>query len=693
MLQWMPIKLISILKAATLTTLFLLVPILTAVKIEDARFCQSKIGTVFCTPNTVQAQSVADPTSELQAGVQIIEQPLGLPATDIRLIVARIIRAALGLVGIVVLVLMLYGGFLWMTAGGNEEQISSAKKVLLNTAIGLAIILSAYAIASFVISRLVGATTGVEDGSDTIFGAPVSQNFSGSGALGQIVKDHYPARDQTDVPRNVRIVVTFRRPLKVDSFVDDTTGDGVFGNCRTTVENWYNDCDRLKSVDDNFINIKRADNGEKIFGAVVLASATTEDGITGVYSIMVKPIINAGIPDGGYLGSPTEAVSYIVHLGAGMLLDDPANNNPSAFQSQILGNNYYEWQFGNSTALDTAPPFVTNVFPARAAAEASNSVIQINFSEPVDPVGIQGNFNANPDFYYLDGQNIFLKSNNSTVPLGSFSLTNGYRTLEFTPSRECGRNACGGKIYCLPVCDKPGATCAEDDYEVLVRAARVLNPGSFAAQPFSGVSDLAGNALDGNQNNVANTAPSTLPIFPNQKQPDNFFWDFKINNRVDATAPYIQVVLPGRDAQYITRNQELSMVFNKRMRAEPMYDIVIEEHPPQVIPIWRVPLTSFNADDTTYTRINHGPFLDGVRQYYFPVVSSTVEDVHFNCFYPGKGPDEAVNLGGISSPECNEANPQNCCQVITAQNGAFCCNGTAGAGILACLDYLRTNSL
>lgn len=675
MLQWMQIKFISIFKAATLTTLFLL-----------AVFC-------FLAPRAAQAQSVADPGSELRTGVQIIEQPLGLPATDIRLVVARIIRAALGIIGIVVLVLMLYGGFLWMTAGGNEEQISTAKKVLLNTVIGLAIILSAYAIVSFVISQLVGATTGTGSAPDAGFGAPVSQNFSGSGALGQIVKDHYPARDQTNVPRNVRIVVTFRRPLKVDSFVDDTTGDGVFGNCRTTVENWYNDCDRLKSVDDNFINIKRADSGEKIFGAVVLASATTEDGIAGVYSIVVKPIINSGIPDGGYLGSPTEAVSYSVRLGAGMLLDDPANDNPSAFGSQILGNNYYEWQFGNGTALDTAPPRVIDVFPARGAAEASNSVLQINFSEPIDPVGIQGNFNTNPDHYYLDGQNIFLKSGNSTAPLGSFSLTNGYRTLEFTPARECGRNACGGKIYCLPVCDKPGATCTEDSYEVLVRAARVLDSSSFAAQPFSGVSDLAGNALDGNRNNIPNTATTTLPIFPTQKQPDNYFWDFKITNRVDATAPYIHAIVPGRDAQNISRYQELSMIFSKRMRAESIYGISIEEHPVQAIPIWRVPFTSFNADGTTYTRINHGPFLDGVRQYYFPVVSSTVEDVHFNCFYPGKGPDEMVNLGGITSPECNEANPQNCCQVITAQNRALCCNGSINTSIPACLDYLRANSL
>src|SRR5690348_11405079 len=93
-------------------------------------------------------------------GITPVGGALGLPTTDIRVVVARIIRTALGLLGIVALVLVLYAGFIWMTAGGNEERISQAKKILLNSVIGLAIIMSSYAIASFVISSLTGATTG-----------------------------------------------------------------------------------------------------------------------------------------------------------------------------------------------------------------------------------------------------------------------------------------------------------------------------------------------------------------------------------------------------------------------------------------------------------------------------------------------------------------------------------------------------
>ncbi len=74
--------------------------------------------------------------------------------------IARIIRVALGFLGIIFLVLILYAGFMWMTAAGNEEKISTAKKIMTAAIIGAAIILSAYAITYFVIDSLLVATKG-----------------------------------------------------------------------------------------------------------------------------------------------------------------------------------------------------------------------------------------------------------------------------------------------------------------------------------------------------------------------------------------------------------------------------------------------------------------------------------------------------------------------------------------------------
>ena len=96
----------------------------------------------------------------LDLGIKQVSSTLGLPTTDIRIVIAKIIKVALGLLGIVALVIMIYGGVVWMTAGGNEDKITTAKKVLINGVIGIAIILSSYAIVSFVMNKLVEATTG-----------------------------------------------------------------------------------------------------------------------------------------------------------------------------------------------------------------------------------------------------------------------------------------------------------------------------------------------------------------------------------------------------------------------------------------------------------------------------------------------------------------------------------------------------
>ncbi len=70
----------------------------------------------------------------------------------------RIINVALGLLGVIAVVIILIGGFKWMTAGGNEDKVAEARKMIFAGIIGLAIILSAWAIAKFVIQSLSQAT-------------------------------------------------------------------------------------------------------------------------------------------------------------------------------------------------------------------------------------------------------------------------------------------------------------------------------------------------------------------------------------------------------------------------------------------------------------------------------------------------------------------------------------------------------
>ncbi len=107
----------------------------------------------------VGTEALAQGPVDETAFQQFAEQA-GFAQADIRVVVARLIRTALSFAGVVLLGLIIYGGFLWMTSGGQAEKISKAKKVLVNAVIGMVIIMSAWAITTFVISSLVDAVGG-----------------------------------------------------------------------------------------------------------------------------------------------------------------------------------------------------------------------------------------------------------------------------------------------------------------------------------------------------------------------------------------------------------------------------------------------------------------------------------------------------------------------------------------------------
>jgi len=62
----------------------------------------------------------------------------------------RIIGVALSFVGVIFLILIIFGGFTWMMAGGNEDKVKKAKNLIGSAVIGLVIIFAAYAITAFI---------------------------------------------------------------------------------------------------------------------------------------------------------------------------------------------------------------------------------------------------------------------------------------------------------------------------------------------------------------------------------------------------------------------------------------------------------------------------------------------------------------------------------------------------------------
>ena len=80
-------------------------------------------------------------------------------------VIATVIKAVLGFLGIIFVIIIIINGFKWMTAGGNEDQVKEAKQSIKNATIGLIIVLMAYSITHFVFEALSqagggGGTTG-----------------------------------------------------------------------------------------------------------------------------------------------------------------------------------------------------------------------------------------------------------------------------------------------------------------------------------------------------------------------------------------------------------------------------------------------------------------------------------------------------------------------------------------------------
>ncbi len=73
-------------------------------------------------------------------------------------IVINLINWVLGILALVAVILVLIGGFRWMTAAGNEEKVEGAKKLLIAAVIGLVIVMAAWGISLYAVSVLADVT-------------------------------------------------------------------------------------------------------------------------------------------------------------------------------------------------------------------------------------------------------------------------------------------------------------------------------------------------------------------------------------------------------------------------------------------------------------------------------------------------------------------------------------------------------
>ncbi len=109
---------------------------------------------VGATPQVMCTTTKAEKSTERSSVT--FTNPLGT-VTKPQQLVGKIISAVLGIIGTIALLMFIYGGFIWMTAAGNEKKVSQGRDILIWAAIGMAVVFTSYAAVKFLISDVIGA--------------------------------------------------------------------------------------------------------------------------------------------------------------------------------------------------------------------------------------------------------------------------------------------------------------------------------------------------------------------------------------------------------------------------------------------------------------------------------------------------------------------------------------------------------
>lgn len=400
------------------------------------------LAVIFLLPELVSAQDTFG-VNRLTNGAA--GNALVLKAIPLEVTIARIINIVLGLLGIIATLIILLGGFIWMTSQGNSEKIDQAKKIIINGAIGLLIVMASWGIARWILDSAYDSFFGTGDGYEE------GAYEGGVGLGGSVLESHYPARNATDIPRNTNIYVTFKEPMDVRLFLAD---DSCPADNPCEVDNTYIKL-RVAGTQDDLANnelIVIYDTSQKMFEFNPYGDTNT------------------------HLGVDNGNVKYQ------MLLDSlETANGERAFPF----TGFYDWEFTVNNEIDLIPPTVVSVLPANGTNDnPRNSAVQINFSEAISPRFVTGVYDGNTNLF----TNIVLADTNGAIN-GEYKISNQYRTVDFLTDTICGQNSCGGEVTCLP-------------------GPRTLPPGITGiingnVADLNSVRDASGNVLDGDYDDIA----------------------------------------------------------------------------------------------------------------------------------------------------------------------------------------------
>ncbi len=509
-------------------------------------------------------------------------------------------------------------------------------------------------------------------------------------------------------PNKAQLFDNNNNPLGIADF--DVDGKAVFPNYLTFNSTVHNEGD---AWDINISPERLADSLS--INSTVYSFATS----TGANNILVPSPCNLN----------TQAINIQAKLSGDSNVNVSRNANLVTLTAKVAGEG------GNDISLSTTNNSALSLVAFSGGTDLQeiqqindkkdrpmNSALQITFDEAINPLTVSGSANEVSQYIKVVNAASSSPAGSSCVNDadcksykcdsgscvgnylgGKFMVSNIYRTVEFISDRECGVNACGDKIYCLPAnshlavelsaanlktcqvdadCSaySPFQTCAMTSlgYKTCQNETGKNYPMANI-DTLDGIIDAAANSLDGNRDTFSAGPVSfyndnyTATSSNNIAKQDKYKWSFYVNDQINLSPPQISTINPVQGASGIALKEPVEITFNTLMLNSSLRTGSITTHngtstvrhklinlkssSPSALAYW---IENSNIDvppldgepDITLTKILHSPFAESVS--FIAQVGSGVKDIYQNCFKPSVGPDCAANP---DQPSCCFGSP------------------------------------
>ncbi len=547
----------------------------------------------------------------------------GLGGGSITIIIARILRAFFALLGITAVGFFVYAGALWMTAGGDSKKVETAKDIMKNATIGMAIMLSAFGIVQFILNALLEGTTGTGGGSG-LAGAGNPPGFIGGAALGQSIEYVLPEPQAIDVFRNTSIIVQFKKELIPSSFLTNVT-DATTSNPKGTLNT-------------NVVKIFKTTTGESsAFTAndVAVDVRVLDDTVAGLPR--KRTLLTISLKNNGLFGLSTESVPYTVKLGPQI----QTLNEALIPQPLFISASGYEWNFTVGTKVDLEPPIITSVYPAKDSQKNyRNAHVIVNFNKPMMPSTILAKTYLSA--FVLNGANI----------AGVWTISNMAKTAEFRTDKECGKSICGDIFYCFEPSISVQITAIPATIDTVAGAPKGVSQ--------SGLMSITQNSLDGDGDGIAE-GPAVGTILNDTRQ-----WAFGVGTAIDIDSPIIETIDPSlTNKNNVAPTLPISGRFNEILLPSTISNVRFDQ--PTGLEQYYYPFASIlDASNALVSSVSVNPVKTMITLFHAPFIESTtttiysfkpaftegVLDAQSNCYVPSAGPSCDYSNKDVSNPYC-----------------------------------------